>query len=213
MTICHKLDGSIEIGDKGSLAVNGTDTENKVDVTQITGVAEATVSFAKDAELTGSLTEEGSNFFWKDGTVITNVSDLLGRTFTWKDGSAVTRSNNGKGFYADENKPKEPTLDEAMLGNVTAGTYSVSPDTEKKTVTVTTAKADDNNVKVTIPTGVNQTIDFTNDTGVSRQGDVYTVTFTNTNTITFNVTVKETGKADTVWTITVTRPSSTSSSR
>ena len=207
------LTGTIEIGDKGSLAVNGTDTNAPVDVTKITGEAGATVSFAKDAELTGNLTEEKSDFFWKDGTVITNVSDLLGRTFTWKDGSAVTRANGRKGFYADENKPKEPTLDEAVLGNVTAGTYSVSKDTEKKTVTVTTAEADDNNVKVTISTGVNQTIDFTSTSGVDRQGDVYTVTFTSTNTIIFNVTVKETGKADAVWTITVTRPSATNSTR
>ena len=200
-----KLNGSIEIGKEGSLAVNGTDADAPVDVTNITGEAGATVSFAKDAELTGTLTEDDSKFFWKDGTVITDVNDLLGRTFTWKDGSAETRSNDGKGFYADENKPEEPTLDEAMLGTVNSD-YTVTRDTRAKTVTVTTETAEDDNVKVSIYAGVGQTIGFTKTENVEQSGSTYTVTLGESSSVSFQVTVSETGKATTTWTIIVKHP-------
>ena len=207
-----ELTGTIMIGNKGALAVNGTDTTNPVDAGKITGEAGAKVTFARNAALDPSSTI--TSYYWKDGTAVGDVNDLLGNTFTYR--AASVDSGIQAGFYASVNEPQEPALEEAVLGTVNSVNrdYTVTRDTATKTVTVTTDTTEDDEVEVSIYAGVGQTIGFTTTEGVEKVGNTYTVTLGAKNSVSFTVTVSETGKTTTTWTIVVQRPdASTAGSR
>ena len=195
---------SIEIAADGSVTVDNAGSTVEVDVSLIKGTgAGAKVSFASNVAVNGDPT----GFYWSDGTAIQNANDLRGLTFTYQAAGTGTAAQNA-GFYARTAAPSAATLSGV---DVLSNDYTLTNDATTYTVTVPAGR---DGIQISIPAGSNQTITLSDNASgaVTPRGDIYTVDLDAANTVTFKVTVTETGKLSQVYTFVVNRATSTNTS-